>query len=64
MRALVLTAFGGLENLQVRDDVPEPIVSDPHDVRIRIEAVALNRLDLFVVGGLPGPAWWSPLAPR
>jgi NADPH:quinone reductase-like Zn-dependent oxidoreductase len=65
MRALVLTAFGGLENLALRDDVPEPIVTDPQDVRIRIEAVALNRLDLFVVGGLPGRTLtpdWIPVA--
>jgi NADPH:quinone reductase-like Zn-dependent oxidoreductase len=65
MRALVLTAFGCLENLEVRNDVPEPILADPHDVRIRIEAVALNRLDLFVVGGLPGRTLtpnWIPVA--
>lgn len=33
----------------------------PHDVRVRLKAAALNHLDLFTVGGLPGisitPRW-------
>lgn len=61
MRALTLSAHGGLEQLDVRDDLPTPEVSATTDVRVRVRAVALNRLDLFVVAGLPGqtlvPPW-------
>lgn len=61
MRALTISAHGGLDQLQYRDDVPAPELAGPHDVRVRIEAAALNHLDLFVLGGLPGvtitPPW-------
>ncbi len=61
MRALTISAHGGLDQLQYRDDVPEPQLAGPRDVRVRIEAAALNHLDLFLLGGLPGititPPW-------
>lgn len=61
MRALVINAHGGLERLEYRNDVPEPELRQPTDVRIRVRAAALNHLDLFVVSGLPGititPPW-------
>lgn len=61
MRALTIAAHGGLEQLQVRYDLPEPELAAPTDVRIRIRAAALNHLDLFVLQGLPGmrltPPW-------
>jgi NADPH:quinone reductase-like Zn-dependent oxidoreductase len=61
MRALTLSAHGGLDRLEVRDDLPVPEIAADTDVRIRIHAGALNHLDLFVVGGLPGvtitPPW-------
>jgi len=61
VRALVINAHGGLERLEYRNDVPEPELRQPTDVRIRVRAAALNHLDLFVVGGLPGititPPW-------
>ena len=61
MRALTISAHGGLDQLQYRDDVPEPTLRGPHDVRVRVQAAALNHLDLFLVGGLPGititPPW-------
>jgi len=61
LRALTISAHGGLEQLEYRDDVPEPQLAGPHDVRVRIEAAALNHLDLFLLGGLPGititPPW-------
>ncbi len=53
MKALTLTATGGLEHLQLQD-VPEPALLAPDDVRVRLHAAALNRLDLFVADGLPG----------
>lgn len=53
MRALVLTGVGGLEHLSVRE-LPAPEIIAATDVRVRVHAAALNRLDLFVIGGLPG----------
>jgi NADPH:quinone reductase-like Zn-dependent oxidoreductase len=45
----------------VRTDLPEPEIASPHDVLVRVRAAALNHLDLFVLGGLPGfqlvPPW-------
>ncbi len=61
MRALTISAHGGLDLLEYRDDVPTPEPRAPREVRVRIEAAALNHLDLWVVGGLPGvtitPKW-------
>ena len=54
MRALTISAHGGLDKLEYRADVPVPELRSPSDVRVRIRAAALNRLDLFVVSGLPG----------
>ncbi len=61
MRALTISAHGGLERLEYRTDLPEPDVTSESDVRVRVHAAALNHLDLFVLGGLPGvtitPPW-------
>ncbi|NUQ20600.1 MAG: zinc-binding dehydrogenase [Gemmatimonadaceae bacterium] len=61
MRALTISAHGGLERLEYRTDVPVPELHAPADVRVRLRAGALNHLDLFVVSGLPGvmitPLW-------
>ncbi|MBX3134204.1 MAG: zinc-binding dehydrogenase [Gemmatimonadaceae bacterium] len=61
MRALTIDAHGGTEQIRFRDDLPEPQLRAPHEVRVRVRAVALNRLDLWTVGGLPGvtitPPW-------
>ena len=61
MRALTISEHGGLEQLQIRDDLPTPALRAPTDVRVRVRAAALNHLDLFVVHGLPGvtivPPW-------
>lgn len=61
MRALTISAHGGLEQLETRDDLPVPALQSRNDVRIRVRAAALNHLDLFVVAGLPGaritPPW-------
>ncbi|MDX6770301.1 MAG: zinc-binding dehydrogenase [Elusimicrobiota bacterium] len=51
MRAVVLTAFGGPENLELRQ-VPEP-APGPGEVLLRVRACALNHLDLWVRAGLP-----------
>lgn len=61
VRALTISAHGGLEQLEVRDDLPLPQLRAPTDVRVRVRAAALNHLDLFVLRGLPGvtlvPPW-------
>src|SRR5262249_22375701 len=61
MRALTISAHGGLDRLELRDDVATPELRRPDDVRVRVRAAALNHLDLFVVAGLPGvtivPPW-------
>ena len=61
MRALTIDAHGGLEQLRVRDDVAPPALPASGAVRVRLRAAALNRLDLWTIGGLPGvkitPPW-------
>ena len=55
MRALVLTATGGLDQLTLTD-LPAPAPPAPGWVHVRVRAAALNRLDLFVASGIPGAA--------
>jgi NADPH:quinone reductase-like Zn-dependent oxidoreductase len=55
MRAVVLTATGGLEHLRI-SDVPDAPAPRAGEVRVAIRAAALNHLDLFVAEGLPGTA--------
>ncbi len=61
MRGLTISAHGGLDRIELRDDLPVPEPSHDTDVRVRIRAAAINHLDLFVVGGLPNvhitPPW-------
>jgi len=59
VRALALDAVGGLEHLAVRE-LPAPTLDSPADVRVRVCAAALNRLDLFVADGLPGVRYRFP----
>lgn len=49
----MLRGHGDLSQLAL-DDVPPPEIRDPGDVRIALEAAALNHLDLHTVRGLPG----------
>jgi NADPH:quinone reductase-like Zn-dependent oxidoreductase len=61
VQALTISSHGGLDRVELRNDLPMPEVRRPVDVRIRVRAAALNHLDLFVVAGLPGvtitPPW-------
>lgn len=51
MRAAVFEEFGGPDVVEVRDvPIPEPAAGQ---VRIRVEAAAMNHLDLWVRRGLP-----------
>jgi len=60
VRGLTISAHGGLDQLEYRTDLPKP---EPKrgEIRVRVKAAALNHLDLFVVGGMPGvkitPPW-------
>lgn len=56
MRALRFSSHGGIENLAI-GECPRPRPG-PGEVVVSLRAAALNRLDLFVLQGLPG----SPVA--
>jgi len=45
MRAVLLTAHGGYDKLEVRDDVPVP-TPGPNDVLIRVAAAGVNNTDI------------------
>lgn len=53
MRAAVITEHGNLDRLAVVEDLPIPEPGHG-EVRIRMKAAALNRLDLWVREGWPG----------
>ena len=52
MKALFLSEHGGLDVLRYGDR-PDPSAG-PGQILVRIRAAALNRLDLFVLAGIPG----------
>lgn len=52
MKAAIFRAHGPVENLEYVD-IPAP-TPGPNDVLVRVRAVALNHLDLFVREGIPG----------
>lgn len=60
MRALTISAHGGIDRVEYRTDIPTP-EPGPGQLRVRVLAAALNHLDLFAIGGLPGisitPPW-------
>src|SRR4051812_19598013 len=61
MRAWRVDAHGGPEALQSAD-LPKP-TAGPMGVCIRVEAVGLNHLDLWVRNGVPGHKFPLPLTP-
>jgi len=55
MKAVVITAQGGPEVLEVRDVEP-PELSTPNSIRVKVRAASLNRADLLQRRGLyPAP---------
>jgi len=52
MRAVFIESHGGPEAIRV-GDLPDP-EPGPGQVRVRVVTAALNRLDLWVLGGIPG----------
>ena len=61
VRAVVIPEHGGPEVLRIVD-MPEPQIA-PNEVLVRVRACALNHLDLWVRGGLPGITFALPLIP-
>jgi NADPH:quinone reductase-like Zn-dependent oxidoreductase len=53
MRAVVLEKHGGLDELKVVKDFPDPVVTNDHVV-IRVKATSFNYHDVFTVRGMPG----------
>jgi NADPH:quinone reductase-like Zn-dependent oxidoreductase len=53
MRAVILERHGGVENLRYVEDFPTP-QPKAGEVRVRVRAAALNRLDLWVREGWEG----------
>jgi len=53
MLAATIHSLGGPDAVSV-EDVARPRAEGPEDVVVALRAAALNRLDLFVVRGLPG----------
>lgn len=47
MKGVILTGFGGPDKLEYREDITEPILR-PGNVIVRVKAVALNHLDIWV----------------
>ena len=59
MKALTLAATGGLEHVRVQE-LPEPAIQSADHVLVQVRYAGLNRLDLFVAGGLPGVKYSFP----
>jgi NADPH:quinone reductase-like Zn-dependent oxidoreductase len=59
MKALTLVAVGGLQHVRVQE-LPDPTIQSADQVLVQVRAAALNRLDLFVAGGLPGATYSFP----
>jgi NADPH:quinone reductase-like Zn-dependent oxidoreductase len=53
MRAVVLEKHGGLDELKLVKDFPDPAVTNDHVV-IRVKATSFNYHDVFTVRGMPG----------
>src|SRR3982751_2433346 len=59
MKALTLTGTGGIQHLEVQE-LPEPTIQESGEAVVRVQTIALNRLDLFVMAGLPGVQYSFP----
>jgi alcohol dehydrogenase len=53
MRAVAIDAHGGLEQIRLRSDWPEPSAG-PGQAVVEVKACGLNYLDIFVLHGMPG----------
>jgi putative PIG3 family NAD(P)H quinone oxidoreductase len=63
MKAVYISEFGKLDNLEVRE-IDEPSLPSAGNVLIRVRAAGVNRADLLQVRGLyPPPGGYSPNIP-
>jgi alcohol dehydrogenase len=53
LKAVAIDAHGGLEQVRLRTDWPEP-VAGPGQAVVEVKACGLNYLDIFVLHGMPG----------
>jgi NADPH:quinone reductase-like Zn-dependent oxidoreductase len=61
MKAIVVREHGGTDKLE-QTEVPDP-VAGAGEVVVRVRAVALNHLDLWVRRGVPGHTFHLPMIP-
>ena len=63
MKAIYITNFGSLDDLEIRE-IPDPLPPVEKQVLIRVHSAGLNRADLLQVKGLyPPPVGYSPNIP-
>jgi alcohol dehydrogenase len=62
MRAVAIDAHGGLEQVRLRADWPEP-TAGPGQAVVSVKACGLNYLDIFVLQGMPGLPVTMPRIP-
>lgn len=63
MKAAVVREFGGIDNINIEPDFPDPQISGD-EVLIEVKATALNRADLFMLQKLEGPGVRTPSLPH
>jgi NADPH:quinone reductase-like Zn-dependent oxidoreductase len=61
MKAIVIREHGGFEKLEAAE-VPEPLLA-PGEAMVRVRAVALNHLDIWLRRGVPGHKFPLPMIP-
>jgi len=62
MRAAAISAHGGLDQVRLRTDWPEP-TAGPGQAVVTVKACGLNYLDIFVLQGMPGLPVTMPRIP-
>jgi len=62
MRAVAIQAHGGLDQVKLRTDWPEP-TPGPGQAVVTVKACGLNYLDIFVLQGMPGLPVTMPRIP-
>jgi alcohol dehydrogenase len=62
VRAVAIAAHGGLEQVMLRTDWPEP-KAGPGQAVVEVKACGLNYLDIFVLQGMPGLPVQMPRIP-